>query len=95
KFAAPLLNTLCCHYHELNLASLSSSKNLTGQAGIRDQVEKRKPAKQTADKNNSFLDSSFTLKIILPAKMLPKTLHNIMCTYALFSVHDHFFSLKP
>jgi len=38
-------------------------------SGIGDQVEKRKPAKQTADKNNSFLNSPFTLKIILPAKM--------------------------
>jgi hypothetical protein len=30
KFASPLLNTLCCHYHEFNLASLFSSKHLTG-----------------------------------------------------------------
>jgi hypothetical protein len=51
KCAAPLLNRLCCHYHELNLASLSSSnpwlnkskrlvelgKNLTGQAEVGSQ----------------------------------------------------------
>ena len=71
------------------------TKDRGQRSGIGDQVEKRKPAKQTADKNNSFLDSPFTLKIILPAKMLPKTLHNIMCTHALFSVHNHYSSLKP
>jgi len=34
KFASPLLNTLCCHWHEFNLAGLFSTKNLTGQAGL-------------------------------------------------------------
>jgi hypothetical protein len=49
KFAPPLLNTPCCHYHEFNLAGSFSSKNLTGprkigisvslqQAGIRGKL---------------------------------------------------------
>jgi hypothetical protein len=29
-----MLNPLCCHWHEFNLAGLSSAKNLTGQAQI-------------------------------------------------------------
>ena len=43
----------------------------------------------------SLIDSPFDLKIILPARTLPKTLHKFKGIRALFFVHDHFSSLKP